>query len=157
MSVEARRRTMSRIRAKHTTPERHLAQLLIAAGIEFEQHSPDLPGKPDFVFRQQKVAVFVDGDFWHGWRFPVWQHRLSPAWREKIAANRQRDAQTRRKLRQMAWTAVRIWEHQVEADILNCIRRIVDTLSLQNTDWDAIRRGYSRLAPLKRRNRLPRP
>ena len=88
MSPEKRRRVMSRIKGKNTTPERYIRSLLRAAGLSFKQHDNTLPGYPDFVFPRAKVAVFVDGDFWHGWRFPIWQHRLSSFWRNKIADNR---------------------------------------------------------------------
>jgi G:T-mismatch repair DNA endonuclease (very short patch repair protein) len=49
-----------------------------------------LPGRPDMVFLSAAVAVFIDGDFWHGWQFPRWRNRLSPAWKEKIERNRNR-------------------------------------------------------------------
>jgi len=95
MSAEKRSRLMSRIRGKDTTPERCMRDLLAAAGLEFTQHDGGLPGRPDFVFQRQKLVVFVHGDFWHGWRFPVWQHRMNRFWREKIAANRAREAALR--------------------------------------------------------------
>src|SRR5215813_4468751 len=87
MSPEKRSALMSRIRGKGTSPELALAQLLRGANLHFEEHAPDLPGRPDFVFREARVAVFVDGDFWHGWRFPSWRLKLSLKWEQKIAAN----------------------------------------------------------------------
>ena len=71
------------------------------------------------------VAVFVDGDFWHGWRFPTWRLKLSEKWEEKIAANRRRDARNHAKLRRCGWTVVRIWEHQMERDPGACLRRVL--------------------------------
>lgn len=115
---------MSRIRGKDTGPERTVAAGLREHGLEWESHSRDLPGRPDFVFREQKVAVFVDGDFWHGWRFPVWRDKLSLKWEEKIERNRRRDARNHRKLRRMGWRVVRIWEHQLDRDAEGCLRRI---------------------------------
>ena len=50
-----------------------------------------LPGKPDFVFIKARVVVFVDGDFWHGWRYPLWKQKLSDYWQKKIERNRHRD------------------------------------------------------------------
>jgi DNA mismatch endonuclease (patch repair protein) len=93
-------------------------------GLEWESHARDLPGRPDFVFRTEKVAVFVDGDFWHGWRFHTWRHKLSPKWRMKIAATRERDRRSRSALKQQGWAVVRIWEHQLKKDPAGCVRRV---------------------------------
>jgi DNA mismatch endonuclease (patch repair protein) len=60
-----KRSSLGRIRGRDTTPERYLHALLEAAGLSFSSHDPDLPGRPDFVFRTARVAVFVDADFWH--------------------------------------------------------------------------------------------
>jgi len=121
---------MSRIRGKDTGPERTVSRLLADFGIPWESHARDLPGRPDFAFRDQRVAVFVDGDFWHGWRFPVWRVKLTPFWEAKIAANRARDSRNHRKLRQAGWTVVRIWEHQIEADEGRVIARLRSALGL---------------------------
>jgi DNA mismatch endonuclease (patch repair protein) len=115
---------MSRIRGKDTGPELALARRLEAKGLAWEGHARDLPGRPDFVFRDVRVAVFVDGDFWHGWRFAAWRHKLTPAWEAKIAATRKRDQRARRALRHQGWVVIRIWEHQLKADPAKCVRRI---------------------------------
>jgi DNA mismatch endonuclease (patch repair protein) len=73
--------------------------------------------------------VLVDGDFWHGWRFPLWRDKLSPAWETKIAANRLRDTRNRRKLRALGWVVIRLWEHEVERDAEACIARITQSLA----------------------------
>ena len=125
MSAEKRSKLMARIHGKDTEPERLIANALIAEGIAFEQHNPDLPGRPDFVFQAARLAVFVDGDFWHGWRFPLWKHKLAPAWQAKIAATRDRDKRNFRRLRRSGWTVIRIWEHQVERDVTDCVCRIL--------------------------------
>lgn len=115
---------MARIKGKHTLPERSVAAALSALGIICERHCRDLPGRPDFVFRACRVAVFVDGDFWHGWRFPAWRHKLSVKWEAKIAMNRLRDVRTFRTLRRRGWRVIRLWEHQVESDLDSCINRV---------------------------------
>lgn len=115
---------MARIRGKDTGPERLLACGFSALGLEWTSHDRTLPGRPDFVFQLAKVAVFVDGDFWHGWRFPVWRDKLTPQWEAKIEANRQRDARAHRKLRRSGWAVVRVWEHQIERDFANCCARV---------------------------------
>ena len=122
--METRSRVMARIKGKGTGPELRLAALLSEAGLAWEGHARDLPGRPDFVFRDRRVAVFVDGDFWHGWRFPLWKKKLAPYWRNKIETNRRRDLRNFRKLRRTGWLVLRIWEHEVERDAGRCVDRI---------------------------------
>lgn len=128
MSPETRSRVMSRIRGKDTGPERALGAGLQALGLNWESHQRDLPGSPDFVFREARVAIFVDGDFWHGWRFPAWRDKLSEAWELKIEKNRQRDNRNHRRLRRQGWRVLRIWEHQIHADLDKCLERVTDAL-----------------------------
>lgn len=124
MSADKRSLLMGRIRGKDTGPERVVGALLAAHRFKFEQHARDLPGRPDFVFRRRRLVILVDGDFWHGWRFPAWEHKLSPFWHAKIAANRVRDARNIRKLRRSGWMVVRVWEHELERSS----RRVRDRL-----------------------------
>lgn len=128
MSPEKRSAVMARIRGRGTKPELLLSRLLRRAGRRCQQHQSDLPGRPDFVFRRARVAVFVDGSFWHGWRFPSWRLKLSEKWEAKIAANIRRDRRNRAKLRRLGWKVVRIWEHQLEADPQACLRRVLEAV-----------------------------
>jgi len=105
---------MSRIRGKNTGPEMAVAQILLTLGFKPETHAKDLSGCPDFVFRDLRVVIFVDGDFWHGWRFPAWRLKLSEKWERKIEATRRRDRRNHAKLRRAGWVVVRLWEHQVQ-------------------------------------------
>jgi len=89
-----------------------------------ERHAKDLPGCPDFVNRRRKLAVFIDGSFWHGWRFPLWKHKLSPKWQLKIDGNRKRDQRNFARLRRGGWRVLRIWEHQIEQDVDVCVAKI---------------------------------
>ena len=128
MSKEKRSALMSRIKGKGTKIELQVERELRRRGIYFATHAKELPGRPDIVFRNGKLAVFIDGDFWHGWRFPAWEHKLTPKWREKIAANRDRDQRNFRKLRHRGWTVLRIWEHSIERESDNQIDRICGLL-----------------------------
>jgi DNA mismatch endonuclease, patch repair protein len=131
MSPATRSRVMSRIRGKDTKPELAIAEMLRAIGLEFESHARDLPGRPDFVLREQKIAIYCDGDFWHGWRFPVWRLKLSEKWEKKIEGNRQRDARNHRKIRRSGWIVVRLWEHQIKRNPGVCMERITRALLRQ--------------------------
>lgn len=124
MSAEKRSAVMARIKGKDTEPERRLAAILAKLGLSWESHARDLPGRPDFVFREKRIAVFVDGDFWHGWRFPQWRHKLSEKWAAKIEGNRRRDNRNHRRLRRMGWKVVRLWEHQLAEDIDGCTAKV---------------------------------
>ncbi|MDC0682623.1 very short patch repair endonuclease [Sorangium atrum] len=122
MTPEQRRRTMSRIRKTDTKPELIIRRLSFARGLRYRKYVRHLPGKPDLVFAKARVVVFVDGDFWHGWRFDEWEAKLtSPYWKEKIRRNRARDREHDATLEANGWTVLRIWEHEVEADADACV------------------------------------
>ena len=133
MSPEKRSALMSRIRGRDTGPERIIAAALVERGVQFEVHARDLPGRPDFLFRDSRLALFVDGDFWHGWRFPAWRNKLSEKWDAKIDGNRRRDARNFSRLRRAGWTVLRLWEHQVDGDLESCVRRILVLLKRQRS------------------------
>lgn len=135
---------MGRIKGKNTRPELAIAKALIAGGWAFETHARDLPGRPDIVFRMHRVAVFVDGDFWHGWRFPVWRDKLSEKWELKIEGNRRRDARNHRRLRRMKWKVVRLWEHKIENDVEACVSSIVTALTKRASSGEKVSNTASR-------------
>ena len=123
---------MSRIKGKDTGPERELAKALAGHRLTWEAHARDLPGRPDFVFREAMVAVFVEGDFWHGWHFEKWRDKLSEAWEDKISSNRARDARNHRKLRRQGWKVIRAWEHQLKSDLPQVVARILTALAARS-------------------------
>ena len=119
---------MSQVKGKDTSIERVVRSELHRKGYRFRKHVKDIPGRPDVVFPRQKVLVFIDGDFWHGYRFPQWEGKLSPFWREKISRNRQRDRRNFSKLRALGYKVIRLWEHQIKRDLDGCIERVVSEL-----------------------------
>lgn len=110
---EVVRRVMQANRSTGSRPEIAVQLLLTAARIRFTHHVASLPGKPDFVVERTKLAIFIDGDFWHGYRFDQWKRQLSDYWVVKIQRNRDRDQRTFATLRRRGWKVVRIWEHQL--------------------------------------------
>ncbi len=128
LTPEQRRRAMANVRSQDTGIEVAVRKAVHARGLRFRKNVRGLPGTPDLVFAGPKVAVFVDGDFWHGWRFPAWRHKLTPYWQEKIENNRQRDQRNFRRLRQSGWLVLRVWEHDVLADAEAVARRIESTV-----------------------------
>jgi DNA mismatch endonuclease (patch repair protein) len=82
----------------------------------------------DTALSRANVAVLVHGEFWHGWRLPTWEHKLSPFWRNKLRANRARDQRNFRRLRSRGWTVVRIWQHEIANNLERCVQRILMAL-----------------------------
>lgn len=108
-------------RPRDTGHELALQTALRQIGLRFETHRADLPGRPDVVFEREKLAVFCDGDFWHGrnWRrlSGLLARRANAAyWIAKIDANRRRDLRVRRSLKCEGWTVVRVWETDILRD-----------------------------------------
>lgn len=119
---------MSRIRGRDTKPEVALRRALWGSGLRYRLTNK-LPGKPDILFISRKVAVFVDGCFWH--RCPLhYQAPMSRSvfWREKIAANVKRDRAVDQKLAADGWTVVRVWEHELREDIGAVVGRVMTGL-----------------------------
>lgn len=116
--------TMSRIRGRNTKVELAVRKELHRRGYRFRVNAAWLTGKPDVVFTKIRLAIFIDGDFWHGWKFEHWSDKLAPYWREKIAGNKARDRRHTTLLRSEGWTVMRFWEHDVEKNLQRCIERI---------------------------------
>jgi len=98
--------------------ELKLASILRAARITGWRRHQALPGKPDFVFRRDRVALFVDGCFWHGCPKHGRQPKTNTAyWTQKLSRNTARDQSVSRTLRQSGWTVIRLWEHHLSAPV----------------------------------------
>ena len=122
---------MSRIMGKDTGLEIRVRSELHKRGLRFRKHLKELPGKPDVVFTKAKVAVFIDGDFWHGYRFLTWEHKVSEFWKTKISKTRERDMKNDHRLCEMGWTVVRLWQHDLERDYEASIQSIVRAVKLK--------------------------
>lgn len=129
LTPEQRSRAMRNVKLKDGSIEQILQKGLRSNGVKFKRHIRSLPGSPDLVFKQQRVVVFIDGDFWHGWRLSSWEHKLSPFWRNKLWANRQRDQRNFRKLRSQGWRVIRFWQHQIVRNKDRCLQEILQSLS----------------------------
>jgi DNA mismatch endonuclease (patch repair protein) len=113
MSKKQRSVTMSKIRSKgNLSTELKMVQLMKAIGIHGWRRHQRQVGKPDFVFRDKKVAVFIDGCFWHGCpRCFVKPKSNVKYWLAKIARNKDRSREVNRELKRLGWTVLRFWEH----------------------------------------------
>ncbi len=116
---------MSRIRAKDTQPELILRKAISGVGIRGYRLHYGLLGKPDIVFPKRKIAIFVDGCFWH--KCPKCFSSLSTKkkyWVKKIHSNAERDKKINAELRRLHWKVLRIWEHEIRKDLNRCYLRI---------------------------------
>ncbi len=124
---------MRRVRSEDTTPERLLQKALRAAGVRFRACDANLPGKPDIVIPAKSLAIFIDGDFWHGgqWRRrglasldDQFRHTASRVyWLRKIRRNMDRDCRSAAGLLAQGWSVVRLWESEVLRDSGHAVER----------------------------------
>lgn len=124
MTPAQRSRCMSRIRSTDTKPELALRKRLFADGMRFRTRLK-LPGKPDIAFTRARLAVFIDGCFWHGCP----QHGTSPRsntdyWSTKLQRNRERDRAIDAELEADGWEVMRYWEHEIKDDLARVAREI---------------------------------
>ncbi|WP_371792064.1 very short patch repair endonuclease [Streptomyces sp. NBC_01471] len=128
-SSAARRRNMQAIRSRDTKPEQLVRRLVHANGLRYRVAArplPDLRRTADLVFRPAKVAVFIDGCYWHGCPEHYQAPRTNPGyWSEKVAGNMARDRDTDLRLNQAGWTVLRFWEHEPPEECAGTVSRVV--------------------------------
>lgn len=121
-----RSQVMSRIRGRgNKDTELALAKLFRAHGITGWRRHQNMFGKPDFLFREARLALFVDGCFWHGCprhcKLPTGNRAF---WEKKLSANQERDRRVNRQLRKLGWRVIRIWEHDLVRNADRSIRKV---------------------------------
>lgn len=130
LTPEQRKKNMSRIRGKNTSPELKLRKMLWESGLRGYRVHYKLPGKPDIVFTRKKVVVFVDGCFWH--KCPVCfrpPETNAEFWNEKLQKNVERDLKVTKELEDLGWTVLRFWEHEVKKTPEDVVARILLALN----------------------------
>ena len=106
---------MSKIRSRNTQVEKIVFRELTKRGIYFQKYYRRAIGNPDIALPKKKKAIFIDGDFWHGYQFLKLKKRLPKKyWLEKIEKNIKRDKVNRAKLKRDGWQILRIWEHEIQ-------------------------------------------
>ena len=129
-----RSKTMGRIKGKgNKTTELKLKMALVRRGISgYRLHPKEIDGKPDLYFYEKKLAVFLDGCFWHG--CPKCGHipkTNNEFWKAKILRNKERDRKNRKKLNRKGIKVLRLWEHQINNDVEHCVNAIIKKLDLR--------------------------
>lgn len=133
LTVEQRRKNMQRIRSKDTKIEMLLRKALWEKGYRYRKNYKALPGKPDIAITKYKIAIFCDGEFFHGKDWEVLKPRLeksnnSEFWIKKISRNRERDIEINQKLFFMGWTVIRFWGNDIKKHIDECVQVIEETI-----------------------------
>jgi len=130
-TTKGRSELMAKIKGVNTKPELKLRKALWGMGFRYRKNVKKLPGSPDLVFYKFKLAIFVDGEFWHGYNWEEKRGKIKSNrdfWIPKIERNMQRDRQNRRKLENEGWVVLRFWEQEIYKDFDNCIIKICSYL-----------------------------
>lgn len=116
---------MSKIHAQNTKAEVLVFRELRKRGAYFQKHYKKAEGSPDIALPRKKKAIFIDGDFWHGYKFSKQKQRLPKKyWLAKIKRNIKRDKTTVAKLKKDDWEILRVWEHEVIKELAKTIEKI---------------------------------
>ena|SRR3989344_5514998 len=130
-SRQLRSKIMASVKSRNTKPELLLRKKLFNKGHRFRVNYP-IEGRPDIVFVKFRVAIFVDGCFWHGCSCSSIPISNKHYWILKIKRNAARDKDVNSALRKQGWKVIRIWEHQLSRNSDNCTSRIENALSKLN-------------------------
>lgn len=127
--------TMARIRRRDTKPELALRTALRARGLRgYRIDRKSLPGRPDVSFGRARVAVFVDGSFWHGHPTAYTPGKSGAYWDEKIAGNIARDRAADEALHAIGWKVLRFWDFEVRRELDACADHVVAAVTQRMSD-----------------------
>lgn len=130
LTPDQRRKAMSRNRGKDTRPEVRFRKALYHAGLRYRKNYKKLPGTPDIALTRQKIAIFVDGDFWH-----AREHREHPGeqivsnkeyWVRHLSRNVERDCEIDDALTEQGWLVLRFWESDLKHDLDACVDIVLE-------------------------------
>lgn len=135
LTKEQRKMNMQSIKSKDTRIEKILRKALWKKGYRFHKNCRSIPGKPDIVFDKYKIAVFCDGEFFHGkdWdklKIKLQKSNNSDFWLEKISQNREHDDTVNKRLKFLGWTVIRFWGNDIKKHTDDCVKVIEEAI------WD---------------------
>lgn len=133
LNKQQRRKNMQHIKSKDTEIEIILRSALRKNGLKYKKNYKKLPGKPDIVLTKYKIAIFCDGEFFHGKDWDNLKARLLKAenseyWINKISKNIERDSEINKRLLFQGWTVIRFWGQDIKRNVGECIRVIEETI-----------------------------
>lgn len=131
-TTKKRSKIMGKIRSKNTKPELLFRKALWKKHIRYRIDNKKLPGKPDVSIKKYKLAIFIDGEFWHGYdwdkrKLEIKSNRLF--WIPKIERNMQRDRQVNQILSEMGYTVFRFWSNEILKDLNTCINDVLEYIA----------------------------
>ncbi|MFH6955776.1 very short patch repair endonuclease [Flavobacterium aquidurense] len=132
LTPEQRSKLMSAIRSTNTKDEVRLAKALWALGYRYRRNNKTVFGKPDFTFKKIKLAIFVDGEFFHGKNWDIDRNRIktnSEFWIKKIERNMQRDIEVNAYLESQNWKILRFWSNDIKKNLDSCILEIENAIA----------------------------
>jgi len=136
LTPEQRSKLMSAIRSTNTKDEVRLAKALWALGYRYRRNNKTVFGRPDFTFKKIKLAIFVDGEFFHGKNWDVDRNRIktnSEFWIKKIERNMQRDIEVNAYLESQNWKILRFWSNDIKKNLDSCILEIQNAINERET------------------------
>ncbi|MFD2725043.1 very short patch repair endonuclease [Hyunsoonleella rubra] len=132
-TTKKRSKMMSKIRGKNTKPELIFRKALWKKGVRYRVDSKTLPGKPDVSIKKYRLAIFIDGEYWHGYNWNERKPKLKTNrgfWIPKIERNMQRDKEVNRQLEELGFTVFRFWSKEVINDLERCINDVLKYLDI---------------------------
>ncbi len=134
--MSSRSYNMSMIKSKNTKVEILLRKELWRRGLRYRKNCSFIYGKPDLVFLRKQIAVFIDGEFWHGYNFEEIKSRLKSNkefWIEKIERNMERDFEITQFLIEQGWAVLRFWDFEIKKDLASCADKIERTVRVRGS------------------------
>ena len=131
MTPEERSLLMSKIRGTDTSIELRLRKELYRRGIRYRKNSKAIYGHPDISIKKYKIAIFCDGDFWHGYNWEEREQEIKSNrgyWVKKIEKNMEKDIEVNHVLDHLGYTVIRVWEHEIEKDLEGTANMIEKTI-----------------------------
>jgi DNA mismatch endonuclease, patch repair protein len=134
-SQEITYKIMSSIHSKNTKPEITFRKALWHEGVRYRIHVPVF-GKPDIAIKKYRIAIFIDGDFWHGNNWKLRKEKslenelkhYSLFWKKKIKRNVERDIEVNKQLKKDKWCVLRFWQSDIESNLNKCIKKTIKAI-----------------------------
>lgn len=137
LTKEQRRKNMQAVKSSGSKIEILLAKRLWNLGYRYRKNNKTIFGKPDLTFKKYKIAIFADGEFWHGrnWKVHKYDHKSNKKfWHQKIEQNIQRDRKVNYVLRRNGWKVLRFWEKEIIKNLDKCIKKIEQELTIKKNE-----------------------
>jgi len=136
-TTKERSKMMRKIRGKNTKPELLFRKALWEHNVRYRVDNKKLPGKPDVSIQKYKLAIFIDGEYWHGYNWDERKNKIKTNrgfWIPKIERNMQRDREVNRKLNEMGYTVFRFWVKEIKNELNKCINDVLVYIDIGQND-----------------------